>query len=136
MSDAKASPSETVVVLGASARPERFANRAQRRLHAAGHRVLPVNPALDRVEGIPVVRLDALVAARTPVDTVTVYLRGDRLAPLMDRLVRLAPRRVLLNPGADDPDTVVALREQGLRVQCDCTLVLLDQGTFSAHRAH
>jgi predicted CoA-binding protein len=124
---------ETVVVLGASARRERFANRAQRRLTEAGHRVVPVNPALDAVEGVPVTPLEALPDGSGPVDTITVYLSADRLRPLIPELARIAPRRVLLNPGADDSEMVGALREAGLKVQTDCTLVLLDQGRFERH---
>lgn len=124
---------ETVVVLGASAKRERFANRAQRRLAEAGHRVVPVNPALEAVEGVPTTPLEALPGSSGPVDTISVYLSADRLRPLVPELARIAPRRVLLNPGADDAEMVAALREAGLKVQTDCTLVLLDRGVFERH---
>jgi predicted CoA-binding protein len=95
--------------------------------------VVPVNPALEVVEGVPVTPLEALPGGSGPVDTITVYLSAERLRPLIPELVRIGPRRVLLNPGADDVEMVDALREAGLKVQTDCTLVLLDQGRFERH---
>lgn len=119
--------SQTVAILGASTNPVRYANRAQHALRAHGHDVIPVNPALTSVEGVATVALEALPEA---LDTVTVYLGRERMLPLIDQLAARRPQRVILNPGADDPDVVAALRERGLTVQLDCTLVLLDAGRF------
>ena len=118
-----------VAVLGASADPARYANRAQRLLARHGHAVLPVNPTLEAVEGQATVPLDALPEG---IDTVTVYLSAARMLPLVDALAARAPERVILNPGADDPDVVRALEDRGLRVVQACTLVLLDSGRFDA----
>ncbi len=117
-----------VVILGASDKPDRFANRAQRKLRQHGHRVIPVNPALSEVEGVKTVPL-AELASRP--DVVTVYLGRERMLPLVDQMAALEPGRVILNPGADDLEVVRALRERGLNVQTACTLVLLDTGRFA-----
>ena len=119
---------EVVAVLGASADTRRFANRAQRMLSAHGHRVLPVNPGLAEVEAVPTVLLDDLPEG---LDTVTVYLSAPRMLPLIEDLARRRPRRVILNPGADDPTVVAALQEAGLAVQLACTLVLLESGRYA-----
>ena len=59
----------TVVVLGASDKPDRYSNRAVRLLKAEAYRVIPVHPTLDTVEGLAVrhglacsICQDALVA--------------------------------------------------------------------------
>ena len=122
---------ERVVILGASDRPDRFSWRAQQLLLEHGHRVIPVTPRLATVGGLPA--LDEPGQVTGPVDTVTVYLRAELLRPLVPALAALAPRRVILNPGADDPEMVAALQAEGLRVQLDCTLILLDQGCFEDH---
>lgn len=117
-----------VVILGASDKPDRFANKAQRKLREHGHRVVPVNPALNEVEGVKTVALAELTSRP---DVITVYLARERMLPLVDEIAGLEPRRVILNPGADDPEVVRALRERGLKVQTACTLVLLDTGRFA-----
>lgn len=116
-----------VVILGASPKPDRFANRAQRKLLAHGHGVIPVNPAFVEVEGVATVPLEEV--APVP-QTITVYLGRDRMLPLVAKIAALAPRRVILNPGADDPEVVTALQDKGVPVQLDCTLILLDEGRF------
>ena len=60
---------QTVAVLGASANPERYSNMAAHRLRDAGHRVIPVNPALEQIEGLPVTQ--SLGDIAEPVDTLT-----------------------------------------------------------------
>ena len=46
--------SHHVAVLGASPKPERYANRAQRMLMEAGYSVVPVHPKIREIEGVPV----------------------------------------------------------------------------------
>ena len=114
---------ERVAVLGASDDPARMSNVALHRLAAAGHTVLPVNPNSARFEGEPVARtLDELVP---PVDTITVYLRPELAEPLADAMIAARPRRVIFNPGAESPRLKARLEAAGVRVQWDCTLVLL-----------
>jgi predicted CoA-binding protein len=117
-----------VAVLGASAKPERYSNQAVERLLAAGYRVFPVHPALEEVHGVSVcASLGDIDAA---VDTVTVYLSPERSAALRDELLALRPRRVIFNPGAENPELADALRGQGIAVLEACTLVLLASGQF------
>lgn len=120
---------EQVAVLGASPKPERYAYRAQRMLLANGHAVIPVNPAFEDVGGLPTVPLEALPEG---LDTVTVYLGAERMLPLVEPLAARAPRRIILNPGADDPEVVSALEAAGMCVQLACTLVLLESGRYEA----
>ncbi|MCK5806108.1 MAG: CoA-binding protein [Lentisphaeria bacterium] len=119
---------ETVVVLGASPKPERYSNQAVRLLLEKGHRVIPVHPAVDKIESLPVVR--NLAEVETTVDTVTIYVSAAISSGLQNELLRLAPQRVLFNPGAENPSLQDALRERGVRVQEACTLVLLKTDQF------
>ncbi|MBE2178844.1 MAG: CoA-binding protein [Chthoniobacterales bacterium] len=118
----------TVAVLGASANPDRYSNMAVRRLLDAGHRVIPINPALDTIEDLPVVK--SLADIGEPVDTLTLYVGPQRLAPLAGEIVRLAPRRVIFNPGTECPGVAAALDRAGIAHTEACTLVLLQTGQF------
>ena len=93
---------ETVVVLGASPNPHRYSNKAVRELVAKGHRVIPVRAGAGEVVGIPAVQ--DLSAVREDVDTVTdLRTAGSILQALVDALIELHPKRVILNPGTEDP---------------------------------
>lgn len=120
--------SEHVAVLGASPKPERYSYKACAMLAGHGHRVTPINPYHPKVAGIPsVARLSDIGQS---VDTVTVYMRGQLLAPLVDDLLALSPRRVIFNPGSEDADIEKRLQLAGVVVEEACTLVLLRTGQF------
>jgi hypothetical protein len=117
-----------VVVLGASPKEERYSNKAVRLLLDHGHDVRPVHPACEAVHGVPCVA--SLGAVEDPVDTLTVYVGQARSTPLVDDILALAPRRIILNPGAENAELARRARDSGVDVQEACTLVLLKTGQF------
>lgn len=119
---------ETVVVLGASDKRDRYSNQAVRLLREHGHHVIPVHPAQGEIEGLPAV--PSLGVVTGPVETVTVYVNPTILAGQTEALLALAPKRVILNPGTETPETEAALRASGIAVVHACTLVLLHTGQF------
>jgi predicted CoA-binding protein len=119
---------QTVAVLGASANPDRYSNMAVRRLREAGHRVIPVNPALEVIEGLPVAK--SLGGIAEPVDTLTLYVGPQRSAPMTEDILRLAPKRVIFNPGTESPELATALDQANIPHLEACTLVLLQTGQF------
>ena len=125
--------SERVVILGASDKPDRYAHKAQLLLQQHGHEVVPVHPRLTHIEGVPVVADLAAVAG--PVDTVTMYVGPAISSGLTDKLIALKPRRVLFNPGSENPALAAALGQAGIQVEEACTLVLLHTGQFSSRKA-
>ena len=120
---------ETVAVLGASRKPERYSNQAIRLLRHYGHTVLPVNPAQQEIEGL---RVTPSVDNLTPgeIDTVTMYVSPAHSDPLLPGLLRLKPKRVIFNPGAENPRLQQALQKAGITVEEACTLVLLRTGQY------
>lgn len=120
--------SQTVAVLGASPKPDRYSNRAVRMLKEAGHRVIPIHPKLDLIEDIPVVHhLDDI---QDPVDTLTLYVGPERLQSITDAIVSLKPGRVIFNPGTESDDLQRRLTEAGIPFLQACTLVMLQTRQF------
>ncbi|HJT80746.1 MAG TPA: CoA-binding protein [Chthoniobacterales bacterium] len=119
---------QRVVVMGASPKPHRYAFKAMKMLQQYGHEPQLVNPAYDEIAGQKCYRRIAEVPA--PVDTVTVYLGKRRSDPLIGEIVGAAPRRIILNPGAENDDLTSAAQAKGIDVVEGCTLVMLTIGTF------
>ena len=117
-----------VVVLGASPKPSRYSNLAVRLLKSQGYRVIPVHPWAETIEDLPV--LHALGAITEPVDTLTLYVGGQREKGLIDDIVGLKPGRVILNPGTGCWELEQALTEHGIPFIYGCTLVMLRSGKF------
>lgn len=117
-----------VAILGASPKPDRYANMAQAKLLAHGHEVVGVNPALPELGGVPVVR--SVVDLPPAIDTLTVYVGAERSSALADEILSYGFRRVIFNPGAENPALAASLRESGVEPLEACTLVLLSTGQF------
>ena len=122
------SMSERVAILGASDNPRRYAYRALDALTAHGHDVVLVNPQLPEVAGHSCVA--QLTDIDGAVDTITVYLRPEISEPLSSAMIAARPRRVIFNPGTESPALKRDLETAGIRVQWECTLVLLATGQY------
>ena len=119
---------QTVAVLGASKKPERYSNKAVRLLKEHGHRVIPINPAERVIEGLRVA--PSIASVREPVDTLSVYVGPAASEKMANDIVSMAPARVILNPGAESETLEATLTDAGIPVLNACTLVLLRTGQF------
>jgi predicted CoA-binding protein len=119
---------ETVAILGASPKPDRFAYQAMQLLHEYGHRTLPINPAFDEILGEKC--YPTISDAPGPIDTVTLYLGEARSNPLIGEIIKAKPRRIIMNPGAENSALATKAEEAGIEVVEGCTLVMLRTGQF------
>ena len=111
------------VIVGASPKPERYSNKAQKMLIANGHEVVGVRPGITEIAGMLCV--PGLSDISGAVDTVTMYVGASKSASMISDLLALKPRRVIFNPGSENPVLEAALLEAGILVDHACTLVLL-----------
>ena len=119
---------ETVVVLGASPKPERYSNQAVRALVEHGHRVIPVHPLLKKIAGVSAV--SALSLVKDPVNTLTLYVGPERGKELLQDMINLGPDRVIMNPGTESDEIAEELNAKGIPVLRACTLVMLRTDQF------
>lgn len=119
---------ETVVVLGASPKPDRYAYRAQQLLNECGYHAVPVNPAFAEVAGDRC--YSSVSDVPPPIDTITLYLGEARSAPLAADILAAKPRRIIFNPGAENGALAAQAMAAGIEVVQDCTLVMLRSGEF------
>lgn len=117
-----------MAVLGASLKPERFSHKAIVALKEAGHRVLPVNPGQSEIDGLTC--YPDLSACPDKIDTITVYVNPSILVRRVDDMIKVRPRRVILNPGTESDEVIQRLEATGIDVRLDCTLVMLSAGSF------
>ena len=116
------------VVLGASPNPTRYANMAVKSLLHHGHKVYPIGKAKGEIEGITILN-DYPVLEN--IDTVTLYLNAENQNKLRDYIFSLHPRRIVFNPGAENPELEKLAAEKGIEAIEACTLVMLSIGTFT-----
>jgi hypothetical protein len=119
---------ETVAILGASPKPERYAFKAFEMLREYGHRPIPINPAFAEILGVKC--YPKISDAPGPIDTVTLYLGQARSDPLIAEILAAKPRRIIMNPGAENYALAEKAEGAGIEVVEGCTLVMLRTGQF------
>lgn len=115
------------LLLGATPNPNRYAYLAARSLTGKDHEIVPVGIKHGEVFGVPIQQGMPEVEG---VDTVTLYI-GPRHQPMYyDWILHLRPRRIIFNPGTENPELMRKAREAGIETVTGCTLVMLGSGQY------
>ncbi len=118
----------TVAILGASKNADRYAFKAFKMLRKYGHTPVPVTPKFSEIEGITA--YTSLDQVPRPVDTLTMYVSPEISSQLKTEIIDLKPRRVIFNPGSENPALMIELENLGIEVVQGCTLVMLRTSQF------
>ncbi len=117
-----------VVVLGASAKPDRYSNQAVKLFAENGYNVIPVHPSGIPVNGLTTVK--HLSELNIPVDTLSIYVNASLSSSLKDEILDLSPGRIIFNPGTENDKLEKICQENNIIVEEACTLVLLKTNSF------
>jgi predicted CoA-binding protein len=121
--------SERVVIVGASPNPARYAFMAAELLNQKGHEFIPLGIKRGEVLGKPILDIRTLPKIAN-VDTITLYVRPELLAAWEHYLLSLKPKRIIFNPGTENPHFENLARESGIETIEACTLVMLRTKQF------
>jgi uncharacterized protein len=119
--------SKKTLVMGASDNPSRYSYLALNRLREHGHPVVAIGSHKASVAGV---EIETSMKDHDQVDTVTMYLNPNNQKGYYQYLLSLKPRRIIFNPGAENPELEYLARKNGIQVQEACTLVLLSTDQF------
>ena len=117
------------ILLGATTNPSRYAWIAVDRLSKLNIEVIPVGIRKGKSAGVPI---HNDLPEIEEVHTITLYLGAKNQKRYYDYIIGLKPKRVLFNPGTENPELYDILRKQlkGCKVEIACTLVLLSIGNY------
>jgi len=110
------------VVLGATSKPEKYAYKAISMLVQKGHSVIAIGQNAGEVAGV---KIHTKAIPLKNIDTVTLYLNPVRQRAYYNYIVDAQPRRVVFNPGTENPELYQLLELNGIQAEVACTLVLL-----------
>jgi predicted CoA-binding protein len=110
------------LVLGATARPDRYANRAIHSLVNSGHSVIAIGQQTGEVAGV---KIQTKAVPVKNIDTVTLYLNPRNQREYYNYIIEAQPKRVVFNPGTENPELYQLLKSNNIEVEVACTLVLL-----------
>ena len=115
------------LVLGASTKPARYAFMAIEKLVEKGHSVLAIGQNAGEVAGI---KIQTKAIPLKNIDTVTLYLNPARQRDYYNYIVEAQPKRVVFNPGTENPEFYQLLKLNDIKVEIACTLVLLSTNQY------
>lgn len=115
------------LVLGASSNPEQYSHLAVKRLVQQGNDVVAIGKDSFNIGTISVV---STPEPFEQIHTVTLYLNPGRQEHYIDYILSLHPKRVIFNPGAENPAFEKRLISEGIEALEACTLVMLSAGTY------
>jgi len=116
------------LVMGASDNPARYSFLAIRRLRAQDIPVRAIGRKKTVVADVPV---ETAMIPWDDIDTVTLYLNPKHQEPYYDYLLSLHPRRIIFNPGAENPMLEQIATAAGISCIDACTLVMLSTGQYA-----
>jgi predicted CoA-binding protein len=110
------------LVLGASLNKERYSYKAIHSLVDKSHQVV----AIGAKKGMAFdVSIETEQLEFQAIDTVTLYLNPTAQEAYYDYVLSLKPRRVIFNPGTENPAFYKLLAAHNIQYEVACTLVLL-----------
>lgn len=119
--------SKSTLVIGGSIKPERYSNKAIKKLIEHGHKVFSIGLRPGEVEGVS---LQQGKPDFKGIDTVTMYVGPAHQSEYFNYIINLSPKRVIFNPGTENKEFAETLKANDIEVVEHCTLVMLDYGLF------
>lgn len=115
------------LVFGASLKTKRYSNLAIIKLVAAGIETDAFGLKQGEVSGVHIyTNMDEF----KDIHTITLYLNPKRQQEYYNDIVNLSPKRVIFNPGTENPKFYEILKKHGIEVDVACTLVLLGTNQY------
>ncbi len=123
------SKTKKTVIIGATTNPSRYAYLAAGMLTEYQHEIVPIGIKKGEVYGKPILDIYQRPVV-DGVDTITLYIGPRHQAEHYQYILGLNPKRVIFNPGTENPEFQKMIEEAGAEAWEACTLVLLRSGQY------
>lgn len=117
------------LIVGATTNPSRYAYTAAGMFDERGMDFIPIGIKKGKVFGKEILDLRTRPAIEG-VHTITLYIGPDNQYEWIDYLISLNPKRIIFNPGTENPVFYRKAREAGIEVLPACNLVMLSTGQY------
>lgn len=120
------------LVLGASLKTHRFSHKAVQKLVSYNHEVVAYGLKEGEISGV---QIDTELQQYSDIHTVTLYLNATRQSAFYEYIISLQPKRVIFNPGTENPTFYKLLEENNIEHEVACTLVLLASNQYEPKKS-
>jgi len=115
------------LVLGASTNPDRYSFKAINSLVSHNQSVIAIGQNTGDVAGI---KIQTKQIPLKNIHTVSLYLNPARQKDYYNYIIAIAPKRVIFNPGTENPEFSALLKQNNIKAEDACTLVLLTTNQY------
>lgn len=115
------------LVFGASENTSHYSNMVIHKLLSFEHGVVAIGAREGIIHGI---NITTELLEYIDLDTITLYINPKRQVEYYDYIVLLKPKRVIFNPGTENPELYSILKENSIEFEVACTLVLLSTNQY------
>ncbi|PWJ42756.1 CoA-binding protein [Sediminitomix flava] len=115
------------LILGATPNPKRYAYLAAHELTSHGHEIVPVGVKQGELVGQDIINDKR---PQSDIDTITMYIGPKHQEEWYEYILDSKPKRIVFNPGTENPELMEMAEEKGIEVVEGCTLVMLSIGIY------
>lgn len=112
----------TTLIIGASSKPSRYSFKAAQQLHSLNHKIYLLAKRTDEVMGY---KIHPQPVPWKDIHTITMYINPQRQEEYYEYILSLKPKRIIFNPGTENPTLKKLAENIGIETVNACTLVLL-----------
>ncbi|MFN5642310.1 MAG: CoA-binding protein [Sphingobacteriales bacterium] len=121
------SGNKQTLVIGASDNPDRYSFMAITLLRQHHYTVKAIGRKQALVLDVPV---ETAKQDLEDIHTVTLYINPDHQKEFEEYILSLHPKRIIFNPGTENPAFEEKAKSAGIETMQACTLVLLQTGQY------
>jgi uncharacterized protein len=120
---------QKTLIVGATTNPTRYAYTAASMFDERQLDFLPIGIKTGEVFGREILDLRTKPTLEG-INTITLYIGPENQSEWIDYLISLKPKRIIFNPGTENPIFSKKAREAGIQTLEACNLVLLSTNQF------
>ena len=117
------------LVIGASVKPDRYSHKVVLKLLDSGIKVIPMGINQGNIADLVIVRP---FEKQKNIHTVSIYIKPEIQKEYYKYIINLQPKRVLFNPGTENPIFSQILQKHNIYWENSCSLVLLSTNQYQS----
>ena len=117
------------LVIGASVKPDRYSHKVVLKLLDSGIKVIPMGINQGNIADLVIVRP---FEKQKNIHTVLIYITPEVQKEYYKYIINLKPKRVLFNPGTENPLFSQMLQKHNIYWENSCSLVLLSTNQYQS----
>ena len=117
------------LVLGASVNSDRYSHKVVLKLLDSGIKVIPMGINQGNIADLVIVRP---FEKQKNIHTVSIYITPEVQKEYYKYIINLQPKRVLFNPGTENPIFSKILQKHNIYWENSCSLVLLSTNQYQS----